>query len=74
MKANLEFNIPDDNEVFECAMYSQQVLQALKNIRAKVSHNLEKEMLIPNQKRQIYAEINNMIIQELSDNGVTHLF
>ena len=73
MKAKLEFNLPEENENFEMAMYSQQMHQTLANIKAKVKHNVDKEG-VPNQRRQIYAEINNLIIEELIQNGVAHLF
>lgn len=74
VEANLKFSIPEDNEQLEMALYSSQTLQALKNIRAKVAFNLENEGGVPNQKRQVYAEINNLINDELRLNGVTHLF
>lgn len=73
MEAKLKFNLPDENEDFECAIYGSQTVQALKSIRAKVGHNLDKQG-VPDQRRQIYAEINNLIIEELSANGVAHLF
>jgi len=73
MEGQLKFNLPENNNDFEAALYGSQTLQALKNIKAKVGHNLDKQE-VPDQRRQIYAEINNMIIEELVANGVTHLF
>lgn len=74
MEANLKFNLPEDNEELETALYSEQLKQALSNIRAKVMHNMDKEGNTPNQRRQVYAEINNMILEELVSSGVAHIF
>lgn len=74
MEANLKFNLPEDNEELETALYSEQLKQALSNIRAKVTHNMDKEGNTPNQRRQVYAEINNMILEELVSSGVAHIF
>ncbi len=74
METVIKFNNPKDNEALEAAIYSSQLKQVVNNIRAKVAFNLEKDGNIPNQRRQVYAEINNMIRDELTDGGIAHLF
>ena len=73
MEASLKFNLPEENNDFEASIYGSQLQQALKDIKIKIGYILDKQT-IPDQRRQIYGEINNMILEELKVNGVTHLF
>lgn len=73
MKANLKFNLPEDNDDFERALYGAQSFETLKQIKERIKFLLEQDNT-PNQKRQVLGEINNIINDEILANGVAHLF
>lgn len=73
VKANLKFDLPEENDYFELALYGAQSFETLKQIRERIKFLLEQDNT-PNQKRQVLGEINNIINDEILANGVAHLF
>lgn len=73
MKANLIFDLPDEKLELEVATNGAPLYSALNNLKQKIEFQLSRE-LVPNQKKQVLAEINNMLIDELKANNINHLF
>ena len=73
MRAELKFDLPSENPEFEKSLYGCQTFQAIQSVKTKLAHILDKKD-VPDQKRQVYAEINNMLIEEIMANSIGHLF